>query len=258
MDTQKATEFGMNRTGTKYNLDEAIKTAEGAKKLTSPPKGDGLTVFCDKRMEYIRESDAVGTVPTPTTLKGMLSSLMEKMKKGDHSFIDKLGERIAFERTGTRLYEALIAKYEGSSDKANFPDLTIIKKFHQEELSHFRLCCEAMEEIGGDPTAVTPSADVAGVAAAGWVQALGDPRINFKQSLEVILQAELVDNDCWDVLIEMAEDLGLNTLVEKFQTAKIEEDVHLSSIRSWVKEMNLAPGTSIESSEINRPSQVIN
>ena len=258
METQKATEFGMNKTGTKINLDEAMKTAEGAKKLTIPPQGDGMTVFCDKRLDYIRESDALGTVPTPTSIKGMLSSIMEKFKKGDHSFIDKLGERIAFERTGTRLYEALIAKYEGSDDRANFPDLTVIKKFHEEELNHFRLCCEAMEEIGGDPTAMTPSADVAGVAGAGWVQALGDPRINFKQSLEVILQAELVDNDCWDVLIGMAEDLGLNTLVEKFQMAKAEEDVHLSTIRTWVKEMNLKPAIPSKRSDINRSSQVMN
>lgn len=258
METQKATEFGMNRTGTKFNLDEAMKTAEGAKKLTNPPKGDGLKIFCDKRIDYIRESESVGTVPTPTSLKGMLSSIMEKFKKGDHGFLDKLGERIAFERTGTRLYEALIAKYEGSEDKANFPDLTVIKKFHEEELSHFRLCCEAMEEIGGDPTAMTPSTDVAGVAGAGWIQALGDPRINFKQSLEVILQAELVDNDCWDVLIGMAEDLNLKKLVGKFQMAKAEEDVHLSTLRKWVKEMNLNSGKAVESSDINRPSQVMN
>src|SRR5690606_7301279 len=105
---------------------------------------------------------------------------------------------------------------------------------------------------------MTPSADVAGVAGAGWVQALGDPRINFKQSLEVILQAELVDNDCWDVLIGMAEDLGLNTLVEKFQMAKAEEDVHLSTIRTWVKEMNLKPAIPSKRSDINRSSQVMN
>lgn len=64
---------------------------------------------------------------------------------------------------------------------------------------------------------MTPSADVAGVAAMGWVQTITDPRINFKQSLEIILQAELVDNACWEVLIELAEDVGLSSLATSFQ-----------------------------------------
>lgn len=242
MDSQKATQFGMNRTGVKISPMEATKTAEGAKKLTVPPEGDGFSAMADIRMSYMQETDAVGTVPAPTSVKGMFSGLMEKIKKGDHGFIDKLGERIAFERAGTRLYDALITKYEGSPDKANFPDLSVLRQFQQEELNHFRMCCEAMEEIGGDSTAMTPSADIAGVAGFGWVQAITNPAVNFKQSLEIILQAELVDNDCWDVLIDMARAVGLKSIAERFEEAKAEEDVHLSTIRSWVKDMNLSAG----------------
>lgn len=239
MDNQKATDLGFNKTGIKMSPIEATKTAEGAAGKTVPPDGDGFEALKEMRIDYIKESEAVGTVPMPGTPKGMFSALIEKFKKGDHGFIDKLGERIAFERTGTRLYEALIAKYEGSSDKAGYPDLSVIKQFHDEELKHFRWCCEAMEDIGGDATAMTPSADVAGVAAMGWMQAITDPRINFKQSLEIILQAELVDNDCWDVLIQMAKELSMKDLAERFQQAKMEEDVHLITIRQWVMDMNL-------------------
>lgn len=242
MDKQKATEFGKNRTGVKIAPNEATKTAEGAQRMTVPPEGDGFNAFSNIRTSYMQEAQAVGTVPAPTSVKGMFSGLMEKLKKGDHGFIDKLGERIAFERTGTRLYEALMMKYEGSSDKRNFPDISVLRQFHQEELNHFRLCCEAMEEIGGDATAVTPSADIAGVAAMGWVQAITNPSVNFKQSLEIILQAELVDNDCWDVLIDMSRSIGLKSIAERFEQAKAEEDVHLSTIRSWVKDMNLSAG----------------
>lgn len=242
MDTQKAQEFGMNKTGIKINPVEATKTAEGAQNLTSPPPGDGMSAMSEIRLIYITEADPVGTVPAPTSVKGMFSALMEKFKKGDHGFIDKLGERIAFERTGTRLYEALITKYEGSNDKTGFPDLSVLRQFHQEELNHYRLCCEAMEEIGGDATAMTPSADVVGVASFGLLQAVTDPAVNFKQSLEIILLAELADNDSWAMLVEMANSLGLKTIAERFERAKQEEDIHLSTIRSWVKDMNLSSG----------------
>ncbi len=239
MDNQKANELGMNRTGIKMSPLEAGKMAEGSLKMTIPPEGDGMNALSDIRIDYMKESRAVGTVPVPASPKGMVSALMEKFKKGDHGFLDKLGERIAFERAGTRLYEALISKYEGSEDKDGYPDLSVIHQFHMEEQKHFQWCCEAMEEIGGDATAVTPSADVAGVAGFGWVQALTDPRVNFKQSLEIILQAELVDNDCWDMLIQMAKEVGLKKIADRFQEAKMEEDVHLITIRQWVMDMNL-------------------
>jgi hypothetical protein len=242
MDNQKASTLGMNKTGVKMSPKDAVKTAEGAVKLTVPPAGDSFSALASTRIDYMKESEALGTVPMPASPKGMFSALMAKIKQGDHGFIDKLGERIAFERTGTRLYEALLSKYEGSSDKSGYPDISILRQFYNEERQHFLICCEAMEDIGGDATAMTPSADVCGVAAAGWVQAMSDPRINFKQSLEIILQAELVDNDCWDVLIEMATDLGLDDLVTKFERAKEEEEVHLEMVRRWVMEMNLNKG----------------
>ena len=37
-------------------------------------------------------------------------------------FLDKLGERLAFERTGVRLYEALISKHEALGSFAGGPD----------------------------------------------------------------------------------------------------------------------------------------
>jgi hypothetical protein len=48
-------------------------------------------------------------VPPPTSMKGMAKSALQALK-GEKAtvLIDKLAERLAFERTGTRLYETLI------------------------------------------------------------------------------------------------------------------------------------------------------
>jgi ferritin-like protein len=238
MENEASLDLGKNLTGALAS-PSSIETQQGAIDLTKPiPDGD-VNRFAENRILYMREADPVGTMPMPTTIKGAISGLQEKMMNGNHVFMDKLGERIAFERTGTRLYEALISKYNGSKDRSGFPDGSILEQFHSEELSHFRLASEVMTEIGGDPTAMTPSADVCGVAALGWVQAMTDPRTDFKQCLEIILQAELVDNACWEVLIELSDQLGLKSVSERFQTALNEEMVHLTTIKQWVRDLNV-------------------
>jgi ferritin-like protein len=240
MDKQNtANSLGLNRTGAMMSPIDSAKTAEGAQTYTHPLSGDEYTGLGGNRIRYMKDSGALGTVPVPATLKGAMSSMQEKIMNGDHAFLDKLGERIAFERTGYRLYDALISKYQGTSDKSGFPSLEEIEEIHSDELQHFHMLCEAMTSIGGDPTSMTPAADVAGVAALGWVQAITDPRTDFKQCLEIILQAELVDNACWEVLIELANSLGLTDLSERFTVALTQEQVHLENVKRWVMELNV-------------------
>lgn len=241
MDNQSTQILSDNRTGGKLDIKETIKTAEGALQYTRPTEGDSFALG-ENRIRYMKESDPVGTMPMPSSIKGAINNLQEKIMQGDYTFMDKLGERLAFERTGTRLYEALLSKHKGSAGTEGYPDFSILKQFYEEEKAHFRLCAEVMEELGGDSTAVTPSADVAGVAGMGWLQVLADPRTTFQQSIEIILQAELADNCCWENLIELAGNLGLDSVVKRFVKAKEEEDVHLETIKQWVKELNLNGG----------------
>ena len=50
-------------------------------------------------------------MPVPGNLKGAAKAAVKALK-GEKAavFLDKLGERLAFERTGVRLYEAVLAK----------------------------------------------------------------------------------------------------------------------------------------------------
>ncbi len=236
---------GLNRTGILMSPADAAKTAEGALKLTTLTSGDASAI-AQNRIRYKLEADPLGTIPLPTSIKGMTSAVIENMVFGHHIFLDKLGERIAFERTGSRLYEALLSKYHGTQDKEKLPPLERLEQFYLEERKHFEMASEVMVKIGGDPTAMTPSADVCGIAGMGWIQVIADPRTTFLQSLETILQAELVDNACWEVLIELADNLGLKYAVELFEIALEEESIHLDSVKRWVRELNLEGQVSTE------------
>src|SRR5690625_7548483 len=59
-----------------------------------------------------------------------------------------------------------------------------LKQFRDEEAQHFLLIHQIMESIGADPTAMTPDADITGVASMGIVQVLTEPRTSILQCLE--------------------------------------------------------------------------
>jgi hypothetical protein len=80
--------------------------------------------------------------------------------------LELLSECLAFERTGVRLYEALLNK------------------------------CQTL----------------------GILQVLTDPRSSLAQCLQVMLTAELTDNDGWELLIKPAENLGYDDMKAEFET----------------------------------------
>lgn len=226
------TDMGMNRTGvatspidSKALVDAAQQTGNGG-----PPENPLLGI----RVEFSRTSGPVGTMPPPASLKGVAKAGMQMMKgHAPTVFLDKLGERLAYERTGVRLYEALIAKLD-AAERDDKPELRArIEVIRDEELMHMQWVRQAIEELGADPTVMTPCADVVGTASLGFVQALSDGRTTFTQALDVILGVELLDNDSWQVLILLAEQMGRQKMAEQFRTALSHESQHLKDVRAW-------------------------
>jgi bacterioferritin (cytochrome b1) len=153
--------------------------------------------------------------------------------------LDKLGERLAFERMGTRLYEALLNKCQTLGEQTPGPTLQEIEHIGSEELEHFLMLNRIITDIGGDPTVVSPGADVAGVASHGIMQVLTDPRSSMPQCLQALMTAELTDNAGWELLIELADGLGYNDMKTEFETALVHEEEHLQNVRDWLSDMVL-------------------
>ena len=232
----KTTVLGKNRSGVDISPIDIKEMMSLAKVTPASSPGDEKAI-AQMREEYIAEADVIGSVPLPGTLKGMASTAMEKlMGKSPEGFIDKLGCRLAFERTGVRLYDALITKCSTAPMSSNI-SLDRLNEFRNEEFQHFKLVENAIRSIGADPTAQTPSADVDGVISLGLIQVLTDPRTSVAHCLEAMLTAELADNDGWRMLIMLAEKMGMEDMARDFQQALREEDEHLVSIRQWFKEM---------------------
>jgi rubrerythrin len=229
----KPTDLGMNRTGAGTAPARAREMEEGALEAREVGTEAAFTRY---RSDLAQDAPPVGTVPVPTTAKGVAKTAMKALQ-GEKAtvFVDKLGERLAFERTGTRLYDAVLAKVPGASRAG--PELAAdLRRMRDEEHRHMHLVREAIESLGADPTAMTPCADLAGVQGSGLVQSVTDPRTTLTQCLDTLLVAELADNDGWKVLIAMAEALGLDELARRFTDALAEEDQHLAFVRRCVAE----------------------
>jgi hypothetical protein len=52
--------------------------------------------------------------------------------------------------------------------------------------------------------------------------------------MDILLVAELADTDGWQLLVELAEQLGFEDLVPRFRAALVEEERHVVRMRGWI------------------------
>jgi hypothetical protein len=189
------------------------------------------------RAGYVTQAEALGSVPVPGTAKGMAKAGVQALK-GNRAqvLMDKLGERLAFERAGTRLYDQMIKKCEALSAAGGdmaMPPLEGLQEIRRDEAAHAALLVDALKSLGGDPTAMTPCGDLVGIEGMGLLQVLSDPRTTPTQGLHALLTAELSDNVGWELLSALARDSGESDLAERFEQAFHHEAEHLARIKAW-------------------------
>ncbi len=240
--TSSMEKTGWNRTGTVTAPLMARELTEGAA-AAEPSSEGGPEAIALRRADYIREGFPLGSLPPPPiSLEGVIEGAAQLVgtTTGVATLADKLSERLAFERSGTRLYDALIGKCEALGEAEPGPTLAQLREIREDERRHFLLVNRAITTLGGDPTAQSPCADTVMVSSLGLIQVLTDPRTNVAQCLQAILTAELTDNAGWELLITLAGEVGHEELVEEFRVALASEASHLTRVRGWLEAQVLA------------------
>lgn len=215
-----STMMRVNRTGMDVAGQRALDLIDGAEMTEPSTMGDGEGLH-ENRVEYIAEGFEIGS--PPPGVDGDMAMLL-----------DKLGERLAFERMGVRLYAALLDKLEAGDVFEGGPSREDLEHIRSEEAQHFLMLEKSIREQGGDPTVLTPCANLAGVESMGVHHAVVDPRTSLAQALHAILVAELTDNAGWELLIEFARHVGAEDLSRRFESALEQEREHLRMVRGWV------------------------
>lgn len=230
---QQMASLGENRTSLEAKKKDMEQMEEAAREFPPSSQGDGVANVGRVRQAYGKETAGLGHVPPPVS---KLKELKEKLQADGKAvaLMDKVGARIAFERTGARLWHAVADKHDTLGSFEGGPSREDILHIQREEEQHFHMLTEVMHEIGGDPTAVTPSADVEAVTGKGVLDIVADPRTTLLQALESITVAELADHESWERLIEVAKAAGHDELVPRFEEALENERDHLRKARAWI------------------------
>jgi rubrerythrin len=197
--------------------DRARPMVEGA--AQAMPSSSDTEAFFD-----IEHSAAAGSMPPSTDEEELAPALL----------LDKLGERLAFERTGVRLYDGALLELDASGGFYDGPSHEDLEHIRAQELEHFGLLEEAIGELGGDPTAVTPSANLVATETEGVVGVIADPRAGLPELLHALLVAELTDNAGWEQLIDVCRRSGQRDWAKQFSRCCREEVEHLESLRTWL------------------------
>src|SRR5215212_1196558 len=112
-----------NRTGMQTSPEMGEELIEGASSATPSSEG-GAEDIAEFRGEYIAEGYPIGSMPMmPAAEEGEA----DEEEAGMAVFLDKLSERLAFERQGVRLYEALLNKCQTLGESAPGPTLEEIE-----------------------------------------------------------------------------------------------------------------------------------
>ena len=125
--------MGMNRTGMDMAPQGVEEMLQAVREF--PPSSEGTEQnLSDLRKPYLEEADPIGSVPVPGTVKGVAKSGMQKLL-GRHAevLIDKLGGRLAFERTGTRLYDSLIGSSWSEKTRRRYSRWINCRTFEQKK-----------------------------------------------------------------------------------------------------------------------------
>ena len=189
------------------------------------------------RSQYVVDAERIGSVPMPEALTGAFTTVLSALGgNGPEVLVDKLGERLAVARTEVRLYQALIDKTVALSGQRTMPfEPANVECLRDDELEHMHIVASALESLGADSSAQTPSADVAAVAMSGFMQVVSDPRTTIAHCLETLLIAELADGAGWDFMIRLTAKAGQDQFLPQFGRARENEKAHVARLRGWLE-----------------------
>lgn len=213
---------GENHTGIALHPEYALEMIEGTAEF-GPTSSGGPELIAANRVRMAKVSEPAATMPP--SLQVPLELL---------PVLDKLGARVAFERFGVRLYEALISKHDAYGSFRGGPTREDLVQIRTEELRHLGLVHQVILRLGGDPTVVTPCANIQAVASRGIGDILVDPRTSLVECLDAIMVAELTDHESWAQLVPIVAALGHKDIEARMREAERTEVEHMTKVRGWL------------------------
>jgi bacterioferritin (cytochrome b1) len=162
---------------------------------------------------------------------------MEKLaRKNVTKVIDLLSERLAFERAGVGLYDMLLERLRVAADLALQALIEQVQEHRDEEKEHEEWLEEQIRALGGDAHAPTEHSILAQAESEGVERVMRRDE-SIPHDFHALLIAELADNAGWDLLVQIADELGDSDAKKEFKKRLHEEEKHLLFVRKTLLEL---------------------
>ncbi len=157
---------------------------------------------------------------------------MERLVKHNAAFVlDVLSGRLAFERTGVKLYDNAIRKIERNSEPRYHALVGQMCEIRDEEAEHAQWLEALIRGLGGNPDEKTDLAELESEESCGIESIVVDGHDKVIHVLHALLAAELADNAGWDLLVALADEAGDRSAKREFKKRLHEEEEHLVFVR---------------------------
>jgi bacterioferritin (cytochrome b1) len=175
---------------------------------------------------------------------------MEKLaRKNPLKVIDLLNERLAFERSGVKLYDTLLSRLRLAGGPALEPLIEQVQHHRDEEKEHEEWLEEQIRALGGDPRTPTEHSVLVQTESEGIERVMMRDQ-SIPHDFHALLTAELADNAGWDLLVQVADELGDPDAKKQFKKRLREEEKHLLFVRKTLleltaKDLSVPPPSSV-------------
>jgi bacterioferritin (cytochrome b1) len=141
--------------------------------------------------------------------------------------IDALAERLAFERASVQLYDAIIGRVRRAKDPELTSLLPDLEAHREHEREHQEWLERKIRELGGDPNLETEYSRLAKVESQGIEKVILDGDDSIPHMFHALLTAELTDNAGWEMLVDLADEVGDHDARHIFRRYLHDEEHHL-------------------------------
>ena len=145
------------------------------------------------------------------------------------ALVDWLCERLAVETGGVDIYQAAIAKIDDPTVAAR------LKHFMQEEAKHRDLLAAYLDKLGVEDRD-TPSARLARLEGQAYMKLIAEATTPV-HVINVLLTIELIDENAWEMIVNLGRDLHDDEMVRTLNGALKEEKEHLRGVRGIMAQL---------------------
>jgi rubrerythrin len=149
--------------------------------------------------------------------------------------IDLLCERLAFERSGVKLYDRVLEVMLASTDAEIHAMSSTLEEHRAEELEHEAWLEAQIRALGGDAAAQCDGAQLATREVAGLEEVAAHDGGDLRHLLHALLAAEAMDETGWKLLVELAQDADDREARREFTRRHHHEAEHLAFTRHLVE-----------------------